>query len=297
MVYYSSILFPSEEELDSYDLVDTYPFPLFWRKRLFELPLSDITVLYGNNGSGKSTLLSLIGLLLKAERDVPLYDDTTYKLEGRAYHPFHDFAGMMEARRAVDAYGDKLDEPRTRAFLTSDGLFRKIAARREENRATRIRRDELRKKRGELARSAYYFDSLDDLDDLRKRNEALRTTARSYGLRHGGNLEEERSNGESAVDIFLSILEKDGFYLIDEPENCLSLPYQAKVADIMRYAAFHEKAQLLVATHSPIFLSMEGASVIDLDEEPPRKKKWTELANVVLLRDFFLSHEKDFDGD
>ena len=42
---------------------------------------------------------------------------------------------------------------------------------------------------------------------------------------------------------------------------------------------------------------MEGASAIDLDEEPPRKKKWTELANVVLLRDFFLSHEKDFDGD
>ena len=223
MVYYSSILFPNEEKLDSYDLVDTYPFPLFWRKRLFELPLSDITVLYGNNGSGKSTLLSLIGLLLKAERDVPLYDDTTYKLEGRAYHPFHDFAGMMEARRAVDAYGDKLDAPRTRAFLTSDGLFRKIAARREENRATRIRRDEFRKKRGELARSAYHFDSLDDLDDLWKRNEALRTTARSYGLRHGGNLEEERSNGESAVDIFLSILEKDGFYLIDEPENCLSL--------------------------------------------------------------------------
>ena len=106
MVYYSSILFPNEEKLDSYDLVDTYPFPLFWRKRLFELPLSDITVLYGNNGSGKSTLLKSVYRTLKhdqgeitlggvPEGEISLRENAK-RLSVVAQHNYYNFDFLIE---------------------------------------------------------------------------------------------------------------------------------------------------------------------------------------------------------
>lgn len=106
MVYYAEALFPGEEEIDAYPLRDVYPFPLFWNKRLSSLPLSDIVVLYGNNGSGKSTVLNIIGEALRAKRDAPLFDDTTYTLDHNvAYHPFSSFVKMTRLKVALDPYG------------------------------------------------------------------------------------------------------------------------------------------------------------------------------------------------
>lgn len=179
-------------------------------------------------------------------------------------------------------------------FFTSDGLFRDIEARRRENRILREEKEAAYKDRREKAGQRYRFSSLEDLDGLKERNAALRSTERQWAERLG-KAEEERSNGESSLDVFASILDNPGLYLVDEPENCLSPLNQSRLATLLFDAAFHNRSQLIVASHSPFILAIPGAKVIDLDEEPPREKKWTELPNMRLYRDFFLSHAKDFD--
>ncbi len=54
--------------------------------------------------------------------------------------------------------------------------------------------------------------------------------------------------------------------------------------------------QFIIATHSPFILSLRGAKIYDLDEDPVDVKKWTELPNVAVYYDFFKKHERDFKG-
>ena len=39
---------------------------------------------------------------------------------------------------------------------------------------------------------------------------------------------------------------------------------------------------------------MKGAKIYDLDGSPARVRKWTDLENVRVLRDFFAEHEEEF---
>ena len=227
--------------------------------------------------------------------DIALRDDTTYTLDHNvAYHPFSSFVKMTRLKIASDPYGSPVECPSEIRFFTSDGLFRDIEARRRENRILREEKEAAYKDRREKAGQRYRFSSLEDLDGLKERNAALRSTERQWAERLG-KAEEERSNGESSLDVFASILDNPGLYLVDEPENCLSPLNQSRLATLLFDAAFHNRSQLIVASHSPFILAIPGAKVIDLDEEPPREKKWSELPNIRLYRDFFLSHAKDFD--
>ena len=50
----------------------------------------------------------------------------------------------------------------------------------------------------------------------------------------------------------------------------------------------------MIATHSPFLLSMRGAKIYDMDEEPVDVKRWTELENVRAYFEFFKKHEDEF---
>lgn len=52
--------------------------------------------------------------------------------------------------------------------------------------------------------------------------------------------------------------------------------------------------QFIIATHSPFLLSIRGAKIYDLDEDPVYVKQWTELENVRAYYNFFKLHEKEF---
>lgn len=52
--------------------------------------------------------------------------------------------------------------------------------------------------------------------------------------------------------------------------------------------------QFIIATHSPFLLSMKGAKIYDLDEDPVDVKRWTELGNVRAYFTFFKEHEREF---
>ena len=50
----------------------------------------------------------------------------------------------------------------------------------------------------------------------------------------------------------------------------------------------------MISTHSPFVLSMKGAKIYDLDEDPVDVKHWTELENIKAYYKFFKKHEHEF---
>lgn len=89
-------------------------------------------------------------------------------------------------------------------------------------------------------------------------------------------------------------IDEDALYVLDEPESSLSNQKQIELAEYIRNSAKGCGCQFIIATHSVFFLSMPGAVVYDLDSIPVCTRKWTELPNVRLYREFFIKHEKDF---
>lgn len=55
--------------------------------------------------------------------------------------------------------------------------------------------------------------------------------------------------------------------------------------------------QFIIATHSPFLLAMKRSEIYDLDAYPVTQKKWTELHNIQLYREFFKKHENEFHID
>lgn len=68
------------------------------------------------------------------------------------------------------------------------------------------------------------------------------------------------SHGQGLLALVERRFHSDGMIILDEPEDGLSYPRQVEVVtQLERLAA--QGAQVILATHSPVFLSMQGATV------------------------------------
>ena len=103
------------------------------------------------------------------------------------------------------------------------------------------------------------------------------------------------SNGETAMRYFTEHIDRDAIYLLDEPENSLSISFQLDLAKYISDSARHFGCQFIISTHSPILLSLEGAKIYDLDSNPVTTREWTELENVRKYYEFFKEHEWEFE--
>jgi len=93
---------------------------------------------------------------------------------------------------------------------------------------------------------------------------------------------------------FSEKIQENGLYLLDEPENSLSPERQQELLQFLEDSARFFGCQFIIATHSPFLLSMRGAKIYDLDENPVDVKRWTELDNVRAYYQFFKKHEGEF---
>ena len=97
----------------------------------------------------------------------------------------------------------------------------------------------------------------------------------------------ELSNGESALKYFTEKIGENGLYILDEPENSLSPVRQLELKKFIEDSVRFFGCQFIISTHSPFLLAMPGTKIYDLDETPVSVKKWTELENVRVYREFF----------
>ena len=142
--------------------------------------------------------------------------------------------------------------------------------------------------------SSFQVRSLEDYDELKRRNSARRKTQSSYVREQLMDNVRELSNGESANFYFKQRIGTDALYLLDEPENSLSPQGQIELAEYLEQAVRFMGCQLVISTHSPFLLAMRGAKIYDLDTHPVDIKRWTELGEVRVYADFFTLHQEEF---
>lgn len=256
------------------------PFILFRYFQSTDLPgwfFEPVTILYGGNGSGKTTALNVIAEKLALDRDT-LYNRSNF---------FEDYTGMCD-------YEEELPVPKESRIITSDDVFDFMLNLRSINDGINLKREQLFADYLEDKYSHFQMKSLDDYERLKKVNMAKRKTQSRYVRENLMDNVREHSNGESAFIYFSEKINENGLYLLDEPENSLSPERQQELLRFLQDSARFFGCQFIIATHSPFLLSMNGAKIYDMDEEPVDVKRWTELDNVRAYYDFFKKHEHEF---
>lgn len=255
-----------------------YPFQVLSKHGLTRLDFEPVTILYGGNGSGKTTALNVIAEKLALDRDT-LYNRSNF---------FEDYTGMCD-------YEEELPVPKESKIITSDDVFDFMLNLRSINDGINLKREELFENYLEDKYSHFQMKSLDDYERLKKVNMAKLKTQSRYVRENLMDNVREHSNGESAFIYFSEKIKENGLYLLDEPENSLSPERQQELLRFLQDSARFFGCQFIIATHSPFLLSMNGAKIYDMDEEPVDVKRWTELENVRAYYDFFKKHEHEFE--
>lgn len=110
-------------------------------------------------------------------------------------------------------------------------------------------------------------------------------------LAYGGKSLHQQSHGEGFLALFENRME-DGVYLLDEPEAALSPGRQLTFLSILHQLASMKVAQFIVATHSPILLTLPGATVLNIEEGQLREVSYRDTEHFQLTRDFLNAPER-----
>jgi predicted ATPase len=103
----------------------------------------------------------------------------------------------------------------------------------------------------------------------------------------GGSSLTEKSHGQCNMAFFASRFRVPGLYLLDEPESALSPRRQLELLHILAEASASGHAQFVVATHSPILMSLPGARVLSFDLCPVGEVAYRDTDAYRLHRRFF----------
>jgi predicted ATPase len=120
----------------------------------------------------------------------------------------------------------------------------------------------LRSRLNRLASPAGFFLRAEAMHAFLSHVDASPSEARAWG----GERMQARSHGESFLAVLRHRFNEVGVYFLDEPEaalsfhSCLGL---VSLLDIMR----REGSQVIVATHSPLLVSLPGATLLQLGDD------------------------------
>lgn len=284
MIYLNSFTFPNADlefnffvgiQRTCYD--SYYPFKILSKHDLDRLDFDTVTILYGGNGSGKSTALNVIAEKINIGRD-SIYNKSNF---------FPDYVNMcrMNAEEEI---------PQHSRIITSDDIFDYMLNIRYLNEGIDLKREALFDEYLDAKYSNFQLKSMADYEQLKKVNNSRRKTQSRFVRGELMDNVREYSNGENAFLYFREKIREDGLYLLDEPENSLSPKRQMELVSFLEESARFFGCQFIISTHSPFLLSMRGARIYNLDENPVTIKRWTELENVRTYYDFFKMREKEF---
>lgn len=284
MMYLKEFFFPSEDmEFDFFMSIKRtcydsfYPFKVLSRHGFERIDFEPITILYGGNGSGKSTALNIIAEKTGIHRDA-IYNKSNF---------FVDYIYMCELNVENVI-------PENSSIITSDDVFDYLLNIRNLNEGIDQKREKLFDEFLDLKYSDYQIKSINDYEHLKRVNNSRRKTQSRFIRSELMNNVREYSNGESAFKYFTEKIGENGLYLLDEPENSLSPRRQMELMKFIEDSARLLGCQFIISTHSPFLLSMKGAKIYDLDENPVDVKRFTELENVRLLYEFLKGFENEF---
>jgi predicted ATPase len=140
----------------------------------------------------------------------------------------------------------------------------------------------LRARRHRMASPAGFFLRAEAMHGFLTQADASPHASRAWG----GEKMQRRSHGESFLAVLRHRFDEQGVYFLDEPEaalsfhSCLGL---VSLLDTMR----REGSQVIIATHSPLLVSLPGATLLQLGEHGITKvENYDDLALVKDWRAF-----------
>ncbi len=284
MIFLENFELPNPEREESFlgDITETYhttvyPFNVFTTKEMPTFSFGELTILYGGNGSGKSTILNLIADKLNLERN-SVYNKSSF---------FDDYVRMCKSTNSYIPSKSKI--------VTSDDIFDYMLSMRDVNSEIDQKREDVICDYCSVASSASIkMRSMEDYLALKKQNLVRRKTKSQYVRENCSENLALFSNGQTALAYIVNMLDEEALYLLDEPENSLSPENQLKLAEILRDSCRFFKCQIIISTHSPFLLAINGAKIYNLDSNPVEESKWTDLRNIRLTYDFFMEHKEEF---
>jgi predicted ATPase len=224
----------------------------------FETP---VTFLVGENGSGKSTLLEAIacavGMISAGAED--LERDPTFA-GARALADHLRLTWRTRTRKGLFLRAQDF-------FGYTQRLTRMGRELEDERRDAEVRFKDSSAYARELAQGPY-----------RKERGALQRRYGAAGLM-------ARSHGEGFLDFFLARFVPDGVYVLDEPETPLSPARQLTLIKLM-HDMVKQRAQFIIATHSPILMAFPGARIYRLSGGGIAPIAYDDIEHVRLTRQF-----------
>lgn len=263
-----------------------YPFRLFPPKELTELSFEPITILCGGNGSGKSTLLNVIAKLMGL-------DHISSFNQSFLFNEYVEICNINYSPREESLH----EYLRNSRIITSDDVFNSIIETRRRNEDIEFKQNRLFEAREEYKYNPPRNIDFDDSHSVAQYKEYAslqKETVSKYIRKNIGIYERTFSNGENGLRYFTTAIQPNGIYLLDEPENSLSAEFQMQLVNFIEGMARFYDCQFIIATHSPFLLAIKHAKIYDMDAIPVSVKKWTEISNVKLYRQFFVDHENEF---
>ena len=262
-----------------------YPFDIMPRNQFRCIDFDPITILCGGNGSGKTTALNIIAEKLGLNRD-SLFN------KGELYDKYLKLCDYNRTDSSAMEPLVKKAIPANSRIIVSDDVFQHNMKIREMNDSRVYKKWQVE---GEYEQLKFDFSNMDIVKYFDRRKESRMLKAK-YMRKHLGDEERrEYSNGESGFRYFVERIEEPGLYLLDEPENSLSMKKQQELAEFLRVSSWDYDCQFVIATHSPIFLSIRGAKIYDLDVTPVDVlRDWTEVDTMREWYEFFMSHKSEF---
>jgi predicted ATPase len=105
---------------------------------------------------------------------------------------------------------------------------------------------------------------------------------------YGGKSLLVQSHGQSHMSFFTHRFRLKGLYFLDEPENALSPKSQLGLRHELEGFSRSGEAQFIIATHSPLLLSLPGARILDFDGEAPRPVAYADTEHYRIYKSFFV---------
>ena len=103
-----------------------------------------------------------------------------------------------------------------------------------------------------------------------------------------------RSHGETFFTLLENRCQRNGLFLLDEPEAALSpqrqLAFLVLIHDTLRR---YKDAQFIISTHSPVLLGYPNAQILSFDKAPLRVIEYEETAPLQIVR-YFLNNRDGF---
>ena len=128
---------------------------------------------------------------------------------------------------------------------------------------------------GYFLRAESFYNTLSYMDELKVQQESFH----------------DQSHGESFISIIEDKFSSKGLYFLDEPEAALSVRHLFQLMTTIHDMA-QRGSQFIIATHSPILMSIPGAVVLELSDQGIREIDYKETEHFQLSQQFYSNPER-----